>query len=351
MTWFSSSEASMPGTVIIHTAMFAQSAGVPWREITEQTGLTPADMIEPERRYPNEIATTLWRLIFEANPEEPMTLRMAMGTPPRALGALSFGARFARDLRQLMDVLVRFGRISLSNTVKIDYIPTPDPASRAISFRNPGLHGPYAMAMPDMRVASAFRHLGPTSGFDLRDVTEKIVFGYEAFGPRQAYEDYYQVPIEFEPDVPHAFVALYFLPGALDQPLAQSDEGVFSFVIRQLRLQYDRVFQSDPLDVVRDAVERNAGMGDYNAESVARALGKSLRSLQRDLQSRDMSLRDMIEEARVANARRLLTLDDLSLTQIAEQLDYSSASTFRRAFKRSVGVTPAEYRASLHQEG
>lgn len=350
MPWFPSSEASMPGSVIIHTAMFAQASGVVWRDITEQTGLTPADMIEPERRYPNTVATSLWRLIFEANPGEAMTLRMAQATPPRSLGALSFGARFARDLRQLMDVLVRFGRVALSNTVKIDYLPTEDPASRAISFQNPGLRGPYGMAMPDMRVASAFRYMHLDFGLDMESLTEKVVFGYEAFGPRQAYEDYYQVPVEFDPDAQEPFVALYFLPGALDQPLAQSDEGVFTFVRQQLRGQYERLFQTNPLEDVRDAIERNAGVGDYSAEGVARALGKSLRSLQRDLQGHGASLRDLIEAERVANARRLLTREDLSLTQIAEQLDYSSASTFRRAFKRSVGVTPAEYRASLNHE-
>lgn len=46
---------------------------------------------------------------------------------------------------------------------------------------------------------------------------------------------------------------------------------------------------------------------------------------------------------RMALARRLLRDNDLEITQIAERVGYSSASTFSVAFSRQVGTSPARY--------
>jgi AraC-like DNA-binding protein len=46
---------------------------------------------------------------------------------------------------------------------------------------------------------------------------------------------------------------------------------------------------------------------------------------------------------RMAIAKRLLRENDLEITQIAERVGYSSASTFSVAFTRQVGTPPARY--------
>ena len=46
---------------------------------------------------------------------------------------------------------------------------------------------------------------------------------------------------------------------------------------------------------------------------------------------------------RMALAKRLLRDDNLDITQIAERVGYSSASTFSVAFTRQVGTSPARY--------
>ncbi len=342
-----SHEPSMPGTAIIQTALFAQASGVNWVTLANETGLTPADMIEPLRQYPNHIATTLWRLICEANPGEAMTLRMAVGTPPRLLGALSFGSRFARDLRQIFQILIRFSRITLSSTAQVALMPGDVAGESCFVIKNPGLQGEYAMAMPDMRFASSYGVIARDIGLDMPTLTSKIEFGYKPFGPLSAYEDYYQVPVVVREDAAEPYIAHHYLPGALDHPFAQHDTNIFSFVIQQLRTQFRRVLEVGPLDDVRDAVDHNAALGVYSAEEVARFMGKSLRSLQRELKAHEISLRDLIDEARIETASRLLSRQELSLAQIAEQLGYSSTSAFRRAFKRRMALTPTEYRATL----
>jgi AraC family transcriptional regulator len=57
-----------------------------------------------------------------------------------------------------------------------------------------------------------------------------------------------------------------------------------------------------------------------------------------------MSLRQQIEQARMAAARRLLVETGHPLKVIAHQLDFGHASAFCYAFKQATGLTPTEYR-------
>jgi transcriptional regulator GlxA family with amidase domain len=54
-----------------------------------------------------------------------------------------------------------------------------------------------------------------------------------------------------------------------------------------------------------------------------------------------------VQEARVAAARRLLESGDTVPKQVASQCGFANADTLRRAFVRTVGVTPAEYRKRM----
>lgn len=51
-----------------------------------------------------------------------------------------------------------------------------------------------------------------------------------------------------------------------------------------------------------------------------------------------------VEQARVAQARRLLEAGRLAPKQVAVRCGFANADTLRRAFARQVGVSPAEYR-------
>jgi transcriptional regulator GlxA family with amidase domain len=51
-----------------------------------------------------------------------------------------------------------------------------------------------------------------------------------------------------------------------------------------------------------------------------------------------------VESARVAAARNLLEHGHEAPKQVASKCGFANADTLRRAFKKHVGVTPAEYR-------
>jgi len=83
----------------------------------------------------------------------------------------------------------------------------------------------------------------------------------------------------------------------------------------------------------------------HNVDQMAQVLGISPRSLQRLLAREGTSYFQIIENIRMDRAKRLLQTD-LSQERIAEQLGYSDARSFRRAFKRWTNLSPGEYHQS-----
>jgi AraC-like DNA-binding protein len=93
--------------------------------------------------------------------------------------------------------------------------------------------------------------------------------------------------------------------------------------------------------------------------AVAAALHMSPRTLQRRLEAEGTRFTEVIDRARLAEARRLLDEGDagrarasgpapgpLSLTEIAYRLGFADLATFSRAFKRWTGQPPGQWRRS-----
>lgn len=59
------------------------------------------------------------------------------------------------------------------------------------------------------------------------------------------------------------------------------------------------------------------------------------------------TLTDYYRRRRLETARLLIAQDELSMTQIANLLQYSSIYTFSRAFKDQYGLSPSQYKKSL----
>ena len=59
-----------------------------------------------------------------------------------------------------------------------------------------------------------------------------------------------------------------------------------------------------------------------------------------------MLFSDMLNDTRIYRAMDLLSNTDLSVQAVAEQVGYTNWSTFLRAFKKRVDMTPVQYRKS-----
>ena len=87
--------------------------------------------------------------------------------------------------------------------------------------------------------------------------------------------------------------------------------------------------------------------GDFSLHGLAEHLGLSSRQTARIVRGETgRSFRELKAAARIERARKLLVSSDLSILEVALRAGWNSASQFHDAFRRSVGVTPARYRAA-----
>lgn len=64
----------------------------------------------------------------------------------------------------------------------------------------------------------------------------------------------------------------------------------------------------------------------------------------------NITLPDFINKQKITEAKRLLLFSDLTLSQIADFLSFSSQSYFQSVFKKMTGITPSEYRRNKNGE-
>ncbi len=79
-------------------------------------------------------------------------------------------------------------------------------------------------------------------------------------------------------------------------------------------------------------------------EQLAGQFNLSSRTLRRQLRAAGVTFQSLLDELRYREARRYLGSTKLTVQSIARQLGYADARSFRTAFRRWSGQTPAEFR-------
>lgn len=117
-----------------------------------------------------------------------------------------------------------------------------------------------------------------------------------------------------------------------------------SLMVKQYRR--DRLLQGQ----LRALLAEQLGQ-PWTAEQLAAHLKMSTRSLHRQLAQEGSSLVALRDEARRARAAALLAQPRMSLKRVADQLGFSSAKSFARAFARWHAMTPTQWRRSAVARG
>lgn len=96
-------------------------------------------------------------------------------------------------------------------------------------------------------------------------------------------------------------------------------------------------------------LEANYADPDFSVQQLAARFSLSASYVSRYFKERTgRNVSDYLHQLRVDEAKRLLAQEDVSVKEIVERIGYYDVSSFIRKFKRSVGVTPGEYRR-LHR--
>jgi AraC-like DNA-binding protein len=159
----------------------------------------------------------------------------------------------------------------------------------------------------------------------------------------------YQAPIHY--GQPH--VGLSFHAHWLDLPVVQTTQSVREFLAgapANLIVKYRDT--SSLTDRIRRLLRRRLGEELPSLEEVGDALAVTPQTLRRRLREEGRGFQQIKDELRRDAAIEFLTNTRLPLLDIANEVGFSEASTFHRAFKNWTGVAPGEYRHShVHTEG
>ena len=157
-----------------------------------------------------------------------------------------------------------------------------------------------------------------------------------------AMESYFpqRAPVTFNQPVDQ----IVFKKSVLARPLTLSDPLAKQLAEAQCEKELQTIPQEDDLLYRVQRLLKEAEPRYLKLDDIADRLHMSSRTLKRRLQELGTSFQDVLDNVRLARAKRLLTETHQPVESIASALGYSDASNFSRAFKRKEGVTPAMYR-------
>jgi len=345
MSGAQSQNARAPATrvranMVATTVMFAVSRGLDMQRVVAAVGLSVDDLVDPDRWLPSRSVATVWNLLDEAYPGQALSLEMAREAPHRYFGPLAYGAQFSATLREALAGFVR-NQVLLSDGLSIEIRESAAGATLMLSHTNDAIDNGYSA---EVGMALGARVLWEVVG--LGDVISRVDFADKPHGPISLYEQFFGVEVRFEQPAN----AIVFCSGALDRQPSSPNPQLTAFIeahMDALREQLFSAAEAPEVQRVRDAIAHNAERAEYGADALAKQLGMSLRSLQRQLRPHNLSAREMLEQAREAHAKQLLGDGRLSIDEVAYLLGYSAERALTRAFKRWSGQTPAQWRRAV----
>lgn len=158
--------------------------------------------------------------------------------------------------------------------------------------------------------------------------------------PRSAslFEDVFQCPVVFNAPAVTVVIESRHMATALKRP----PTGIVTIedVARGLPGGAPRGL----LDVVVEQIRAQILTGHVLIDDVARSIDISVRTLQRELHRAGTDFRGLTSATRIRRASELLRHTGESITRISAELGYSSPAAFARAFRKTTGTGPREFR-------
>ncbi len=137
--------------------------------------------------------------------------------------------------------------------------------------------------------------------------------------------------------------------GLMEMPHPSADPELCELLEDHARQKMkDPAFGNDWMANIHQALAYNLEAGDVTLVSLARQLGKSSRSLQREIRAHGLSFRELLDCVRRERAFVLLRKQTLPIHEVASGLLFSDPSSFSHAFQRWTGQSPRQYRKKLN---
>jgi AraC-like DNA-binding protein len=158
----------------------------------------------------------------------------------------------------------------------------------------------------------------------------------------ETWEDVFRCPVVFDrPDLavvlPRDLLGFSRLSPSAGHPVTIAD------LRRLVTAGAPRDFLGEVTEIVRSRLHH----GESDFEGLAHLLGIGPRTMQRRLVEAGTNYRDIVARVRMDRALELLQETDIPILDISADLGYSAPTHFARAFRRTMGRSPDEFRRTF----
>jgi len=172
----------------------------------------------------------------------------------------------------------------------------------------------------------------------------EVLFSFRRPTDVKPYSDFFRVPLRFD----QRETGLVLTLSSLAVPItgARADERArLKRRAAALAPPSDRVWTDQVRHVIRPLLLR----GEPTGPSAAAHLKLNVRTLSRYLASEGTSFQAILDDVRYSNARELLAVTKMPISDIAHALSYAAHPPFIDAFRRWSGVNPSAWRRATRE--
>ncbi len=163
----------------------------------------------------------------------------------------------------------------------------------------------------------------------------------------QALQAMFRAPLRFDQPAN----ALVLDAADLDRALNRPDGGFAPFLRRHVEDMLPRDSEEVKLtQQVRRLVSRDLGRAPVSLTALAAELGLPPRTLQRHLAEEGSSVREIVREVKIQEAKALLETSRRHIGAVSQAVGFGDPTAFWRAFKAWEGVSPADYQRATKKK-
>jgi AraC-like DNA-binding protein len=303
-------------------------------------GLATSDLENPELRVSHALVEHMLRGVIQQSGERDLGLLAAEHLLPIHLDVVEYAARAQPTLRSAFEQSIRYYAL-LHDGFEAELKLDGDRAILSVSFGGLEISDAANEFVLAVHLMAARRMTG-LSGLSPIETH----FSHARPKNTSVHQRIFRSPVHFgQPQN-----ALVYPRGVLDTPLLAADSGLARVLERHAAEALQKLGRNTSLpERVRELVRQDLTSGKLTAESLARRLGMSSRTLHRRLVTQGSSYRGIIDDVRREIALRCLRDPQLSIREVGYLLGFTTGPAFHRAFRRWTGTTAATFRTELQK--
>lgn len=319
---------------------FARSRGIDDDELLRVARLSRPQLDDTEARLPlKRFAELIWQA--KRSSDEPgLPIFFAAESDFSEVSIAGLIANASPTMADALDHLNRYSGLAISAPMKGEVplrFESGAQNDRIVNCRSP------AFAFPELtEIVFTYLITGPRRFLPSPHVVAARL-DYQEPAHSQVYSNIWQCNVIFDAECCELILPKWVAghPVRLQPPYALSIlSGHADLMLANLK---DQGILSRRLQVL---LMRELHTGEVSAQWAAAEVGMSRQTLYRRLKDEGTSFEEILDEVRISVAIDHLAHGTATIAQIAHLTGYSDASAFSRAFKRSIGKMPGEWRRS-----